>query len=122
MIPWAAGARATKARWPADGTPGAGGVRIRMAFAMGGDLPRASRDFSGASFTGAYARSSHSQSGASFADAIFASNGEPSTQRGPFPGPRRKRRIGVEPRIEVPDSFFDPLPDDFLEAFWGRIE
>lgn len=31
-----------------------------------------------------------------------------------------KRRIGLfKGQVEVPDSFFDPLPDDILKAFNG---
>ena len=33
----------------------------------------------------------------------------------------RKLRIGVaKGQIEIPDSFFDPLPDDILKAFMGE--
>lgn len=33
----------------------------------------------------------------------------------------RKRRIGVaKGEIEVPDSFFEPLPDEILKAFRGE--
>jgi antitoxin (DNA-binding transcriptional repressor) of toxin-antitoxin stability system len=35
--------------------------------------------------------------------------------------PTRKPRIGVaKGRFEVPDSFFEPLPDDILRAFTGK--
>jgi antitoxin (DNA-binding transcriptional repressor) of toxin-antitoxin stability system len=33
----------------------------------------------------------------------------------------RKPRIGVaKGRFEVPDSFFEPLPDEILKAFTGK--
>jgi antitoxin (DNA-binding transcriptional repressor) of toxin-antitoxin stability system len=33
----------------------------------------------------------------------------------------RKRRIGVaKGEFEVPDSFFEPLPDEILDAFGGK--
>ena len=31
--------------------------------------------------------------------------------------PAKRRRIGTDPGLKVPDSFFEPLPDDMLEAF-----
>jgi prevent-host-death family protein len=38
----------------------------------------------------------------------------------PLPKPPAKpRRIGTDPGLKVPDSFFEPLPDDVLEAFGG---
>ena len=38
----------------------------------------------------------------------------------PVPGlPRSKRRVGIDRGMEIPDSFFEPLPDDLLAAFEG---
>ena len=35
--------------------------------------------------------------------------------------PKRKARIGVfKGQFTIPDSFFDPLPDDILRAFNGE--
>lgn len=35
--------------------------------------------------------------------------------------PRKPRPIGLaEGQFKVPDSFFDPLPDDLIAAFEGR--
>ncbi len=37
--------------------------------------------------------------------------------------PRKPRPIGLaEGEFKVPDSFFDPLPDDIIAAFEGRNE
>ena len=30
------------------------------------------------------------------------------------------RPVGVDPGLVVPDSFFEPLPDDLLDAFEGK--
>lgn len=40
----------------------------------------------------------------------------------PIPGPaKRKRAIGLDRgKVHVPPSFFDPLPDDLLDAFEGK--
>lgn len=41
------------------------------------------------------------------------------------PLPRRAARhrpIGTDRRLEIPDSFFEPLPEDLLRAFEGRDE
>ncbi len=40
----------------------------------------------------------------------------------PVPQPRTERRpVGLaKDRFEVPASFFDPLPDDLLNAFTGK--
>jgi prevent-host-death family protein len=37
--------------------------------------------------------------------------------------PRKsRRRFGLaKEEFQVPDSFFDPLPDDLLDAFEGRV-
>lgn len=34
--------------------------------------------------------------------------------------PRGKRRVGIDRGMEIPDSFFEPLPDDLLAAFEGE--
>lgn len=39
----------------------------------------------------------------------------------PVPTPRTEPRpFGLAQGFEVPDSFFDPLPDDLVDAFEGR--
>ena len=41
----------------------------------------------------------------------------------PLPGrPSRLRPIGTDRGLKVPDSFFEPLPQDLLRAFEGREE
>ena len=41
----------------------------------------------------------------------------------PLPKPLVKERpIGTDPDLEVPDSFFEPLPDELLRAFEGGEE
>jgi prevent-host-death family protein len=45
----------------------------------------------------------------------------PAAELRPVPKPRRTRRpIGLVPRLTVPPSFFEPLPDDIVAAFEGR--
>lgn len=45
----------------------------------------------------------------------------PAAELRPVPRPRRTRRpIGLVPGFTVPDSFFEPLPEDLVEAFEGR--
>ena len=34
--------------------------------------------------------------------------------------PRRERPVGIDRGIELPDSFFEPLPDALLDAFEGQ--
>ena len=36
--------------------------------------------------------------------------------------PAQERPIGTDPGLKVSDSFFEPLPDDILRAFGGRVE
>ncbi|MDE2881675.1 MAG: type II toxin-antitoxin system Phd/YefM family antitoxin [Acidobacteriota bacterium] len=36
--------------------------------------------------------------------------------------PARQRPIGTDRGLEIPDSFFEPLPEDLLRAFEGRGE
>ncbi len=35
---------------------------------------------------------------------------------------RNKRPVGIDRGLEVPASFFEPLPDDLLTAFEGRAD
>lgn len=45
----------------------------------------------------------------------------PAAELRPVPKPRRTRRpVGLLPGFAVPAAFFEPLPDDLLEAFEGR--
>jgi len=45
----------------------------------------------------------------------------PAAELRPVPKPRRTRRpVGLLPGFAVPAEFFEPLPDDLLEAFEGR--
>ena len=47
----------------------------------------------------------------------------PVAELRPLPQPRREpRRVGMDPGLVVPDSFFEPLPDDLLDAFEGKPE
>ena len=36
--------------------------------------------------------------------------------------PKRKRPVGIDRGMSVPDSFFEPLPDDLLRAFGASGE
>jgi hypothetical protein len=36
--------------------------------------------------------------------------------------PAGPRPIGIDRGMEIPPSFFEPLPDELLEAFEGRHE
>ena len=36
--------------------------------------------------------------------------------------PTRQRPIGTDRELKIPDSFFEPLPEDLLRAFEGRDE
>jgi len=45
----------------------------------------------------------------------------PAAELRPVPRPRKgPRPIGLAKGFEVPPSFFEPLPDDELDAFEGR--
>jgi antitoxin (DNA-binding transcriptional repressor) of toxin-antitoxin stability system len=45
----------------------------------------------------------------------------PAAELRPVPKPRKKRRpVGLAAGFEVPDSFFEPLPADLVDAFEGR--
>lgn len=51
---------------------------------------------------------------------VIARNNEPVVKLVPIEAPRPKRQRGsLEGQVVVPDSFFDPLPDDELEA-WSQ--
>jgi prevent-host-death family protein len=55
---------------------------------------------------------------------IVAKAGRPYAKLVPFtpPGPKKKRREpgGLEQYGPIPDSFFEPLPDDMLDAWEGK--
>lgn len=36
--------------------------------------------------------------------------------------PRKLRPVGIDEGMEIPDSFFEPLPEDLLRAFEGEEE
>ena len=39
----------------------------------------------------------------------------------PIPAPLREPRpVGIDRGMKIPDSFFEPLPDDLLDAFEGK--
>ena len=45
----------------------------------------------------------------------------PAAELRPVPKPRRTRRpIGLVSGFTVPASFFEPLPDELVDAFEGR--
>ena len=45
----------------------------------------------------------------------------PAAELRPVHKPRRTRRpVGLVPGFTVPDSFFEPLPENILDAFEGR--
>jgi antitoxin (DNA-binding transcriptional repressor) of toxin-antitoxin stability system len=45
----------------------------------------------------------------------------PAAELRPVPKPRETRRpIGLVPGFTVPASFFEPLPEDLIDAFEGR--
>ena len=47
----------------------------------------------------------------------------PIAELRPIPAPASKSLpLGVDRGMKVPDSFFEPLPDDLLDAFEGRGE
>jgi antitoxin (DNA-binding transcriptional repressor) of toxin-antitoxin stability system len=51
---------------------------------------------------------------------VIARNNEPVVKLVPVREPRPERQFGaLKGKLVVPDSFFDPLPDDELEA-WGQ--
>lgn len=51
---------------------------------------------------------------------VIARNNEPVVRLVPVQAPRPRRQRGsLEGQVFVPDSFFEPLPDDELDA-WGQ--
>ena len=45
----------------------------------------------------------------------------PIAELRPIPAPLREPRpVGIDRGMTIPDSFFDPLPDDLLDAFEGK--
>jgi prevent-host-death family protein len=51
-------------------------------------------------------------------EVIIARNNEPVVRLVPVQAPQPKRQFGaLKGRIVVPDSFFDALPDDELDAW-----
>lgn len=51
---------------------------------------------------------------------VIARNNEPVVKLVPVREPRPERQFGVlKGKLVVPDSFWDPLPDDELDA-WGQ--
>lgn len=45
----------------------------------------------------------------------------PVAELRPLPAPpRQPRPVGIDRGMEVPDSFFEPLPEELLEAFGGK--
>lgn len=53
-------------------------------------------------------------------EVIIARNNEPMVKLVPVQSPQPRRQFGsLKGQLIVPDSFFDPLPDDELEA-WGQ--
>lgn len=54
-------------------------------------------------------------------EVIIARAGRPVARLVPFIPVRPERKPGLmKGQFEVPDSFFDPLPDDILEYFEGK--
>ena len=51
---------------------------------------------------------------------ILCRRNVPVAEIRPLPRPLTEPRpIGTDPELVIPDSFFDPLPDDLLDAFEG---
>ena len=52
---------------------------------------------------------------------ILCKRNTPIAEIRPLPPPRTKPRpLGLgKGKVKVPKEFFDPLPDEFLEAFYG---
>ena len=52
---------------------------------------------------------------------IIAKAGKPVARLGPLAGFRQKRRLGIlAGKLQIPEDFDAPLPDEVLEAFEGR--
>jgi prevent-host-death family protein len=53
-------------------------------------------------------------------EVILAKAGKPVARIVPYEAPSRRRTFGyARGRIEIPDSFFEPLPDDELQGWEG---
>ena len=53
-------------------------------------------------------------------EVVIARGNTPVVRIVPIEPPRKKRQFGVlRGKISIPDSLFDPLPDDELEV-WGQ--
>ncbi len=51
---------------------------------------------------------------------ILCRRNVPIAEIRPLPKPREGRRpVGIDRGMLIPDSFFEPLPDDLLDAFDG---
>jgi len=50
---------------------------------------------------------------------VLARAGKPCARLVPLEPPVPGKRIGLIPGLEVPPEFFDPLPDDEIEAWEG---
>ena len=54
---------------------------------------------------------------------ILCRRNVPIAEIRPIPAPPRKKRpIGIDRGMTVPESFFEPLPDEILRAFGVRGE
>ena len=52
---------------------------------------------------------------------IICRRNVPIAELRPIPAPlRQPRPVGIDRGMTIPESFFDPLPDDLLDAFEGR--
>jgi prevent-host-death family protein len=50
---------------------------------------------------------------------VITRRGKPAVRLVPVEEPRSRRKPGaLKGKLELPDSFFDPLPDDIIEAFY----
>ena len=54
---------------------------------------------------------------------ILCRRNVPVAEIRPLPRPLTEPRpLGTDPDLVIPDSFFDPLPEDLLDAFEGRLK
>lgn len=52
-------------------------------------------------------------------EVIITRRGKPAVRLVPVEEPRPRRKPGaLKGKLEVPASFFDPLPDDIIDAFY----
>ncbi|HYZ39688.1 MAG TPA: type II toxin-antitoxin system prevent-host-death family antitoxin [Stellaceae bacterium] len=52
---------------------------------------------------------------------IIAKAGKPAARLGPLAGSQQKRRLGIlAGKLDVPEDFDAPLPDEIIEAFEDR--